>query len=70
MTKSDDRIFAPWGPVVARGLNQWQANDYVHPFTCPNGHVLRATDDGWVCDGCDYTQDWAWAFMAAVGLIP
>ncbi len=47
-----------------------------HPFTCPNrgdgAHgdeggdrgVLVATEGGWICPHCDYTQDWAHASMA------
>jgi hypothetical protein len=27
---------------------------------------LHATTDGWVCSACDYTQDWAFAFMLEV----
>lgn len=47
-----------------------------HPFTCGNRSdgkhgteggdigVLIATEDGWVCPHCDYTQKWAHGFMA------
>lgn len=28
-------------------------------------HALVATNDGWVCETCDYTQDWASAIMTA-----
>lgn len=42
----------------------------MHPFTCPalnhhEGHpsTLIATQDGWVCPSCDYTQVWAHDFM-------
>lgn len=31
----------------------------VHPYTCGNDDcraVLRAVEDGWICDKCDYTQ--------------
>ncbi|KWU19048.1 hypothetical protein [Burkholderia cenocepacia] len=43
----------------------------MHPFTCANRHdgqhgreggdlgVLIATEDGWVCPHCAYTQNWA-----------
>lgn len=46
-----------------------------HPFTCPSrgdgAHgdeggdrgVLVATEGGWICPHCDYTQDWAHASM-------
>jgi hypothetical protein len=48
----------------------------MHPFSCPDreepGHeiingdlgTLTATNDGWVCTGCGYTQDWARESMA------
>lgn len=70
---------APWTNEQVAALNAYQQAGVMHPFTCPNrsepGHVcdpewgrgdkgvLRATNDGWVCTGCDYTQDWAHDFM-------
>lgn len=56
-------------------LNAYQRHGRFHPFTCPNrgedGHQMRhgdlgtliATENGWVCPDCDYTQDWAHDFM-------
>lgn len=45
-------------------LNAYQDCGRWHPFTCPCGSgALKATVDGWVCDKCDYTQDWANDFM-------
>lgn len=46
------------------GLNALQQSGMVHPYTCGNsdcrretgGGVLRATQDGWVCDRCGYKQ--------------
>jgi hypothetical protein len=29
------------------------------PYTCACGASLIATPGGWVCDACEYTQDWA-----------
>jgi len=29
--------------------------------------LLVATNDGWVCQACDYTQTWAHGFMVEVG---
>jgi len=26
-------------------------------------HLLEATQAGWVCPTCSYTQDWAWEWM-------
>lgn len=71
---------APFTPDQVQRLNEWQTGTHgsmpVHPFTCANrsdgGHgteggdtgVLIATNDGWVCPHCDYTQDWAHRMMA------
>jgi hypothetical protein len=69
-------LFTPWTAEQVERLNGYQAAHKMHPFTCPNrsqpGHevihgdlgTLIATNDGWVCSGCDYTQDWAHDFMA------
>lgn len=56
-------------------LNDYQEHGRFHPFTCGHGAAgehaggvsLVATADGWRCPfgDCDYTQDWAWTFMAA-----
>jgi len=47
----------------------------MHPFTCPNRSDGRHFDNGsdlgaliptvrgWICQCCDYTQDWAHAHM-------
>lgn len=63
---------APWTPEEVVALNRWQSGPF-HPFTCPHrrdGHrtttdigVLVATERGWVCPDCGYTQDWAHDFM-------
>lgn len=72
-----DLIRAPWTGEQVTGLNAYQKNGQWHPFTCgnhdcpaPQHASLRATPDGWVCDFCDYTQDWAHAFMPEMGLNP
>lgn len=69
-----DKIFAPWGTEVAAALNNYQEHGPFHPFTCGHGQErqheagvsLVATAEGWHCprDDCDYTQGWAWTFMA------
>jgi hypothetical protein len=59
---------APWTAEQVDALNRWQRAGWVHPFTC-TGHEgggdrdLVATRRGWICCHCDYTQDWAHAFM-------
>lgn len=46
----------------------------MHPFTCGSGNrtdsnhldgqgKLVATESGWICPFCEYTQDWAHSFM-------
>ena len=55
---------APFTPEQVVLLNQFQNLGTVHPFTCKCGENLIATENGWICDKCDYTQDWAHDFMA------
>lgn len=58
-------------PDEVVNLTAYQSTGMYHPFTCPN----RGDDDhrgegeliptvrGWICQYCDYTQDWAHQFM-------
>jgi len=55
--------YAPWSAQEVENLNRYQRWGKMHEFTCPNGHVLLATRDGWVCVPCAYMQDWAHEFM-------
>ena len=66
MTIPEGAIVAPFTPEQVAGLNNYQNRGELHPFTCRCGRNLLATVTGWVCDGpgCDYTQNWAWAWMA------
>ena len=62
-------ITAPWTKEQVDALNAFQRDSRAHPFTCPNDHgqadrTLIANEGGWYCQHCDYTQDWAHAFMA------
>lgn len=71
---TDVRV-APWTDEEVEALNVWQHTSSVHPFTCGkrvdhpfeeeygDHGALRATNDGWVCAHCDYTQDWAHKMM-------
>jgi hypothetical protein len=77
MTTPDPTILnAPWPSHLVERLNLHQTglDDWPsHPYTCANrgdgkhGHeagdlgVLIATEQGWVCPHCDYTQTWAHA---------
>jgi hypothetical protein len=60
-------IEAPWTDEQVANLNRWQKAGDVHPFTCPNHHKgdrdLVATNDGWQCPSCPYTQTWAHPMM-------
>lgn len=64
-------------PSEVAALDAYQRSRYSHPFTCPNrgdgNHrenyggrdtgCLVPTVRGWICQFCDYTQDWAHQFM-------
>lgn len=78
VTVSESLRRAPWTTEQVAALNRWQAGP-MHPFTCFNwgdgSHrwatdlgVLVATEQGWVCPDCNYTQDWAHEFMLDGGL--
>jgi len=79
-TSTLEQVFAPFSPEQVQNLNEFQCRVNggmsFHPFTCQNrgdgNHgeeggdrgVLIATEAGWVCPHCDYTQNWAHANMA------
>lgn len=66
-----NKIKAPWSIEQVEFLNNWQKNPRFHPYTCVyrgdgnhnmyDGDLgsLLATENGWVCRDCDYTQLWA-----------
>jgi hypothetical protein len=68
-----------WTPTQVANLHAWQRSPMSHPFTCPNrsdhpdvdndSDMLIPTVRGWICQFCDYTQDWAHDFMLS-GRIP
>ena len=61
-----DTIHAPFTPEQVAALNEYQEGGYMHPFTCGTDkcrETLVATEAGWVCPACDYTQNWAHSFM-------
>lgn len=63
-----DSIVAPWTEDQVRELNRYQQAGFMHPFTCGGDEcreVLVATENGWKCPNCDYTQNWAHPFMAS-----
>lgn len=64
-------IRAPFNLSQCESLNAYQAAAALHPFTCPHSDCgkhetlcLIATPAGWVCPGCEYTQNWAHPWMA------
>lgn len=75
-----ESIYAPFTPEQVDALNQFQVGASLalmgHPFTCANrsdgNHgseggdkgLLIATESGWVCPHCGYTQESAWSAMA------
>lgn len=63
---TSDTIIAPWDAETVVKLNNFQSSSGMHPFTCYDGHVLRATEQGWICPHDDYTQNWAHEFMTKV----
>lgn len=59
-------INAPFTEPEVEALHAWQRSGNFHPFTCANGHTLRATVKGWICpreECADFSQDWAYDFM-------
>jgi hypothetical protein len=69
-----DKITAPFTLEQVKYLNAFQKSGWMHPFTCGFNRtdanhldgegVLVATEAGWICPFCPYTQDWAHGFMA------
>jgi hypothetical protein len=60
------QVHAPFTDAQIARLTAWQHRADVHPFTCGRDSrhkVLVATREGWVCEDCDYRQDWAHAIM-------
>lgn len=57
----------PFTCGTCRDANPWPEPTEEHanaegPFE-DHEYRLRATQNGWVCDNCGYTQDWAWDIM-------
>jgi hypothetical protein len=59
-------------PDEVKSLNAFQRVGVRHPYTCVRGRdqnhldgegVLLATEHGWICLYCEYTQDGASEFM-------
>lgn len=55
-------IKAPFTPEQIDALNKYQNSGIFHPYTCGNEKCrqdLIATENGWICPCCEYTQNWA-----------
>lgn len=64
---ADGRRFAPFTPEEVVNLNEYQETGCFHPFTCGTDScraTLVATEAGWTCPACEYTQGWAHGFMS------
>lgn len=55
-------IHTPFSEEQVKNLNEYQKIEFVHPYTCENNHtesrILIATENGWICPTCKYTQNW------------
>lgn len=74
LTRTGYNEYVIFTPKQVESLNEYQKKGYMHPFTCGSGRrcdkdhldgegILVATEDGWICPFCDYTQNWAHGFM-------
>lgn len=66
---------APWTAEQVAELIRWQSAGYVHEFTCSSqthqhSVALTPSVDGWICETCGYTQDWAYTYMVDGSLPP
>jgi hypothetical protein len=60
------RRTSPFTPTEVTNLNDFQNSGVWHAFRCANepcACLLVATEAGWICPQCSYTQDWAHAWM-------
>ncbi len=48
-----------WTKEQVENLKKRQATMMMHPYTCECGENLIPTEEGWICDECSYTQNWA-----------
>lgn len=50
---------APWTPEQIEKLDERQAREDMHPYTCECGYSLEPFESGWYCENqCGYHQDW------------
>ena len=70
------KLSSPFTEDQLASLDEYQQSATDHPYTCPRDHPwcdedefehpLRCWTDPLecICTGCDYTQDWVWAYTA------
>lgn len=56
-------VEAPFTPEEVAKLREWQACDWVHPFTCCEHLTMDVTERGFVCRRCGREQHWCHDFM-------
>jgi hypothetical protein len=64
------KIHTLWTPEQVAALNRYQEQGQFHPYTCGGAEcreVLYATEDGWKCPKCPYTQTWAMESSVTIG---
>lgn len=55
-------IRAPFTDAQVASLTAHQNSSAAHPYTCGHNSLhppLIAVTEGWICEECDYTQEWA-----------
>lgn len=60
-------VQTPWTDEQVQNLKSLQESSLVHPYTCSSAthfeeQKLTPTNNGWVCDNCENTQNWAHDF--------
>lgn len=51
---------------VEKIINTLDEDEIFEAIISSSERKLVATNDGWICPNCDYTQDWAWAIMVSM----
>jgi len=55
-------INAPFTDEEVRVLKLWQANDYLHPYTCCDGESMLVANEGLKCPVCGMQRFWVQDF--------
>lgn len=57
------KINALFTAEEVKHLQEWQASDYVHPFTCCDHIIMEVSEAGFTCPKCGRLQTWCHDFM-------